>query len=103
MYAYSNNGFNMRSVDSGMETPDEVVFDHLADDGELDAAFPGRAAALQTAAAAQVRTHAQAQVESLERSQARSVREALLTGDKSRLALIEQQIAQLTGRAPVGM
>ena len=103
MYAYSNNGFNMRAIDPGMETPDEVVFDHLPSEAELDAAFPGRAAALQTASAVQTRAQAQAQVEALERSQARGVREALLTGDKTRLTLIEQQIAQLMGRTPVGM
>lgn len=42
-----------------------------------------------------------AQVQALESQQARTIREAVLTGDKSRLAAIEKQIAELMGRNPV--
>jgi hypothetical protein len=47
MYAYSNNGQNMRAIEPGMEVPGEVVFDHLATEDELRVAFPGRAVAAQ--------------------------------------------------------
>ena len=41
-YAYSNNGFSFRAVDSGFELdPGEIVFPDLATSAELLAAFPG--------------------------------------------------------------
>ena len=84
-------------------TPNVSYLSHVVRLGEaqLDAAFPGRVVAAQ--AQAQAQNHAQilSQVEALELAQARSIREAFLTGDKTRLAQIEHQIATLMGRAPV--
>jgi len=52
-YAYSNNGSNVRAIEPGMETPNEVVFHGLASEEELCAAFPERAALLAAQAKAE--------------------------------------------------
>jgi len=46
MMAYSNNGQSMRTINPGTEDADEIVFDHIASEAELRAAFPGRMLAI---------------------------------------------------------
>ena len=46
MIAYSRNAQSLRSIESGMETPDGIVFPGYASEEELQAAFPSRADAL---------------------------------------------------------
>ena len=48
-----------------------------------------------------LRSIALGKVQALEAQQARAIREAVLTGDKTRLAALEKQIAELMGRNPV--
>ena len=56
MYAYSNNGFSMRSVEpSWTPMAGEIFFDHQPTEDELQAAFPGRGAALAAEALAKTR------------------------------------------------
>jgi len=57
MYAYSNNGSTMRSVEpSWTPMAGEIFFDHQPAEEELQAAFPGRAAALAAEALDRTRT-----------------------------------------------
>ena len=51
--------------------------------------------------AAEARREVLSQVVILEATQPRAIREAVLTGDKSRLIDLEKQIAELMGRDPV--
>ena len=56
MYAYSNDGRSMRSVEpSWAPLAGEVFFDHPPTEDELQAAFPGRADALAAEALARTR------------------------------------------------
>ena len=56
MFAYSNNGNSMRAVEPDW-TPSagEIFFDHQPTEDELQAAFPGRAAAVAAEALARTR------------------------------------------------
>lgn len=97
MYCYFNNGNSMRSVDPGYQVESgEALLDHYpATEDELLAAFPGRAALQATEAQAQAHAETIAQIEALEAKQHRAIREATLTGDKTRLQAIESQIVEL--------
>lgn len=56
MYAYSNDGRSMRSVEpSWAPLAEEVFFDHPPTEDELQAAFPGRADALAAESLARTR------------------------------------------------
>lgn len=98
MYAYSNNGFSFRAIDPGMEEPGEVVFDGIATDDELRAAFPGRDDIKKAQAIAERAQDIQDRIDALEAKQGRAVRDALLTGDKTRLEDIESRIAVLRAK-----
>lgn len=79
----------------------ESFFDHRLAEDELLVAFPGRAAALAAEALDRTRKTLISRIEELEAKQHRAVREAMLTGDRTRLVEIEAKIAALMGRAPV--
>lgn len=96
MYAYSNDGRSMRSVEpSWAPMAGEVFFDHRLTEDELLVAFPGRADALAAEALDRTRKTLVSRIEELEAKQHRAVREAMLTGDKARLQTIEDQIVLL--------
>jgi hypothetical protein len=79
MFAYFNNGINLKSVDpSYVAQTGEVLFLDYATPAELTAAFPGYAAAAAAQAVAQANAPIIAQVAALQSAQADSVRALVL-------------------------
>lgn len=60
MFAYSNNGLNMRCVDASDALDSEVLFSTPASEDELHAAFPGYTKAMASLAQAELAAQAQA-------------------------------------------
>lgn len=95
MFAYSNHGRSFRAIDAGMEMPGEILFDHYATEEDLQTAFPGRVQALAEDLRQEQQAEIKARILALEAGQGRAIREAALTGDRTRLQAIEEQIVEL--------
>jgi len=102
--AYSNNGVNFRTISQASDAQTgEVVLNWEPDlqvtEAQLEAAFPGRAAALAAQAKATANAALQAQMDALDGGgQARSVRAMLLAiggGDATSLAKLQALEAQI--------
>ena len=93
MRAYSNNGLASRPVDDDyVAQAGEILLDHYPPEpGEI----PSYDAALAAEVKAQTRAETITKIQALESTQPRAIREAVLTGDKTRLQAIEDQIAEL--------